>query len=85
MDFIAIGNPRVVPQQSVITMTNIDDIESYVLRCENECGHRFLFAADIPINERDEVMNDLRFMGITAATMFPGIDGVCEELKEQNF
>jgi len=30
-------------------------------------------------------MRDLAFMGITAGSMFPGIDGVCEELREKNF
>jgi hypothetical protein len=32
-----------------------------------------------------EVANDLRYMGITAGSLFPGLDGMCEELKEQNF
>lgn len=30
-------------------------------------------------------MKDLAFMGITAVSIFPGIDGVCEEFKERNF
>jgi hypothetical protein len=31
------------------------------------------------------VMNDLSRMGITAGSLFPGLDGACEELKERNF
>lgn len=85
MEFIAIDNPRLVPQQSVTTVTNLHDIEAYILEKEAETGVRFLEAIDIPANEREVAMRDLRFMGITAGSMFPSIDGVCEELRERNF
>lgn len=85
MEFIAINNPRLVPQQAVTTVTNIVDIEAYLIERESESGIKYLQAIDIPANEREEAMRDLRFMGITAGSMFPSIDGVCEELKERNF
>ena len=85
MEFIAIANPRIVPQQSVTTVTNLHDIEAYVLEKENETKIRFLEAVDIPANEREVAMRELRFMGITAGSMFPSIDGVCEEMRERNF
>ncbi len=87
MDFIAIDNPRLVPQQAVTTVTNIDDIEAYIISKESEGGKecKYITAIDIPAKERKSVMHDLRFMGITAGSMFPGIDGVCEEIRERNF
>ncbi len=85
IEFIAINNPRLVPQQSVTTITNIDDIETYVLEREMGSDIKFLEAIDIPAKERDTAMRDLRFMGISAGSMFPSIDGVCEELRECNF
>ncbi len=85
MEFIAIDNPRLVPQQAITTVTNIDDIEAYVLEQETNDDIQYLQAIDIPANEREEAMRDLRFMGITAGSMFPSIDGVCEELREINF
>lgn len=85
MEFIAIANPRLVPQQSVTTVTNLHDIEAYVLEKEAETGVLFLEAIDIPAKEREVAMRDLRFMGITAGSMFPSIDGVCEEIRERNF
>lgn len=85
MEFIAIDNPRLVPQQAVTTVTNIDDIEAYILECEATTNETYLQAIDIPAIHREEAMRDLRFMGITAGSMFPGIDGVCEELRETNF
>ena len=84
-DFISINNPRLIPQQAVTTVTNIYDIEAYVLEKEKEVDIQFFQAFDIPATFRDEVMAELRFMGITAGTMFPGIDGVCEEIRERNF
>ncbi len=85
MEFIAIDNPRLVPQQSVTTVTNIDDIEAYMLARGADTGKQYLEAIDIPAAEREEAMRDLRFMGITPGSMFPSIDGVCEELRECNF
>ncbi len=84
-EFIAINNPRLVPQQAVTTATNLYDIEAYVLGKESETGVKFLQAIDIPARERREAMMDLRFMGITAGSMFPSIDGICEELRERDF
>lgn len=84
-EFISIDNPRLVPQQAVTTVTNIHDVEAYLLEKEEETGVHFLEAIDIPAREREIAMTDLRFMGITAGSMFPGIDGVCEELRERNF
>ena len=40
---------------------------------------------DLPLSERPHVMRELSVMGITAGTLFPGLDGACEELKERNF
>ncbi len=85
MEFVAIDNPRLVPQQSVTTVTNLQDIEAYIISKEVETGARFLRAIDIPAKEREMAMRDLRFMGITAGSMFPGVEGVCEELLECNF
>lgn len=85
MDFIAIDNPRMIPQQAVTTITNIHDIEAYILEKEGESCAEYLLAIDIPAYERENAMADLRFMGITAGSMFPSIDGICEEMRERNF
>ncbi len=83
--FIALDNPRLIPQQAVTTVSNIDDIEAYILEKEGDTSETFIEAIDIPAKYRNEAMQDLSFMGITAGSMFPGIDGVCEELREKNF
>lgn len=83
-EFIAIENERMIPQQAASTITNIDDIESYIKTKETD-NKTYLFAIDLPVRDRDKAIQELRYMGITAGSMFPGLDGACEELKERNF
>lgn len=83
-EFLAIENERLIPQQSASTITNVDDIESYIRSKETD-EKPYLWAIDLPIGDRNRVVQELRFMGITAGSLFPGLDGACEELKERNF
>jgi hypothetical protein len=57
----------------------------YVAENEEARGKKYLEAIDLPASERAQVMTELRMMGITAGSLFPGLDGVCEQLREQNF
>ena len=84
-EFMAIENERMIPQQAISTVTNIDDIESYISIYEQASTKTYLQAFDLPLKERDKVIQELRFMGITAGSMFPGLDGACKELKDRNF
>lgn len=83
-EFMAIENERMIPQQAASTITNIDDIESYIKYKESK-GKKYLSAIDLPVRDRDKIVQELSYMGITAGSMFPGLDGACEELKERNF
>jgi len=83
-EFLAIENERMIPQQAASTITNVDDIESYIRSKESD-GKTYLWAIDLPVRDPDKVVQELRFMGITAGSLFPGLDGACEELKERNF
>lgn len=83
-EFLAIENERMIPQQAASTVTYIDDIESYIKTKESN-GKSYLSAVDLPICDREKVIHELSYMGITAGSMFPGLDGACEQLKEQNF
>lgn len=74
-----------VPQQAVSTVTNVDDIESYIKGYDTDPSTPLLKIIDLPVRDRTAVMRELSVMGITAASMFPGLDGACEELKERFF
>jgi len=83
-EFMAIENERMIPQQAASTLTNVDDIESYIKSKESN-GKNYLSAIDLPVRDRKQVVRELGYMGITAGSLFPGLDGACEELRERNF
>lgn len=85
MEALTIENLRAMPQQSVSSVTNLDDIETYLLGCQERTGREYLRAIDLPFSERRKVMEELSLMGITAGSLFPGLDGACEELRGRYF
>jgi hypothetical protein len=82
---LAINNPRILPQQALSTITNVDDIEHFIAYHEDRNKRNYLQAIDLPAADRNQIMHELSLMGITAGSMFPGLDGACEQLKERNF
>jgi hypothetical protein len=78
-------NPRHSPQQSRHTLSNVADIGGFIQIVGDQQKFEYLKAIDIPASERDLALKDLRYMGITAASLFPGIDGACMALKERLF
>lgn len=84
-EFLPINNPRALPQQALTTYTNVYDIEGFIMNHGQMSGFEFLKAIDIPVGEYYKAMKDLSLMGITSSTLFPGIDGMCEEMKGLNF
>ncbi len=84
LEALGFENSRMIPQQALSTFTNVDDIESHIQSCERP-GNTYLCAIDIPASERDLALKELRMMGITPGTLFPGLDGACSELRERFF
>jgi hypothetical protein len=82
---LATDNPRALPQQSISSVTNIDDLEDYLSEMGRRSGKSFLTAVDLSASERQIVMRELALMGITAGSLFPGLDGACLQLKERYF
>ena len=80
---LATNNPRALPQQSLSSVTNVDDLEQHIRKVEEITATSFLTAIDLPASDRRTVMQDLALMGITAGSLFPGIDGACLQLKER--
>ncbi|MFM0240436.1 FRG domain-containing protein [Paraburkholderia phytofirmans] len=85
MEFPTQNNPRAVPQHALSALTSVDDIERYIKLREGFFGKAFLEAFDIPISEASKALSDLRSMGITVGSLFPGIDGACEEMRSVRF
>lgn len=85
LEFQTQNNPRAIPQQALSSVTSVDDVEKYIAECEVKFGHSFLEAFDVSVSEAAEAMADLRLMGITAGSLFPGIEGACEEIRSLRF
>jgi hypothetical protein len=85
LDALAIENPRMIPQQGISSITNVDDIERYIDHMERAANKKYLQVFDLPVIERPRVMRELAIMGVTAGSLFPGLDGACEELRERFF
>jgi hypothetical protein len=83
-EFLAIENERMIPQQAASMITNIDDIETFI-RTKELGAKKYLWAIDLLVGERRTIVRELAYMGITAGSLFPGLDGACEELTERNF
>jgi len=85
LDALAYENIRATPQQSISTTTNVDDIETHIQTVEALRATKYLEAIDLRATDRQEVMRELALMGVTAGSLFPGLDGTCESLRERNF
>lgn len=85
IDLLAIENHRMVPQQAKATLTNIDDIETYLMLMGRQSGKSYLLSIDLPLSERERALSDLNLMGINAGSLFPGVDGTCEAMRYRNF
>lgn len=78
-------NKRALPQQATAMFTNVSNVELFLQGEEQKNDIKYLYSLDLPWSERRKALDDLRTMGITAATMFPGIDGVCAEMADRLF
>lgn len=84
-EFPAHNNPRYLPQQSVASFGNVDDLEWFISWREAKKNIKFLTRIDLPIEDTFKAMNDLRLMGVSGASLFPGFDGMCESLRDAFF
>jgi hypothetical protein len=75
------NNARLQAPQGHFLVTNMADIESHLRKMEISDGNQYLSAVDLPVACASEALQDLAFMGLTAATLFPGLDGLCRKIK----
>lgn len=78
-------NPRLIPQQGVFTVTNVDDIESHIYSCSQAANKEFLYTALLSVKEKPHVMRELNLMGINEMSLFPSVDGICRAMKARFF
>jgi len=54
-EFVAIENERMIPQQAASTLTNVDDIETYIGQSPTGGDTPYLRAIDLPVRDRTQV------------------------------
>lgn len=78
------NNPRVLPQQAITMFSNMNDIEQ-IIQANEETKGDFLTRITMDVSEADKAMRDLKLMGLTWGSLFPGFDGICKQLKSRHF
>ncbi len=83
LESVPFWNPRAVQQQSVTTMTNVDNIERLI----NPASHSppILTWYDFDESERDAILDELEWMGITEGLLFPGMEASFRTLARGRF
>lgn len=76
-------NPRLNAQQGAFLVTNVGELEDLLLWLAENEARPIIVAADVPLAAAAEALEDLRFMGLTAANLFPGLDGICRSMRHR--
>lgn len=84
IDAAIAGNQRHLPQQSISMLTNIDQVGAF-LKYMNKNQGSTLITLNLSVSERQAILAELSSMGITAASLFPSLDGICEALRGKFF
>ena len=81
------GNQRLIFQRGLFLISNVIDIESYVMKISGnrQQGTPPLTIVDIPASEARRAIADLAFMGTHAMSLFPGLDGATRFAKDKQF
>jgi hypothetical protein len=70
-------------QQGRFLVSNVAELERWLSGSRGLAGNPVLHAIDIPVACAREALEDLAFMGLTAATLFPGLDGICRKIRHE--
>lgn len=85
LEALAIENERMVPQQGLLTLTNMQDIEKFLTEQQQILGTNLIQAIDLPAVEAEVALNEMKLMGITRSVLFPGVESICSDLSESLF
>lgn len=81
------GNQRLIFQRGLFLISNVIDIESYLMRVAASESQYVspLTIVDIPASEAMVAIADLAFMGTHAMSLFPGLDGATKFAMNKQF
>jgi hypothetical protein len=77
-------NQRLYAQQGLFLATNVSRVEDYLIWQASKAEVKGLLCAiEIPASVASAALRDLKYMGLSAATLFPGLDGTCRMFKQE--
>lgn len=79
------GNARLLNQQGLFTLSNVADMDTYMRWMPEGTKESAIEYVEISSRVARHALADLRNMGTTAATLFPGLDGSSTFLKHLLF
>ncbi|MCT7575290.1 FRG domain-containing protein [Aliarcobacter butzleri] len=79
------NNPRLITQNSILTITNQKNIEEYLLNMGKKQETVYLYKINIPKSEISKIKEDLDNRGINENILFPSLDGICSNMKRNFF
>lgn len=93
VEISAKGNQKQIIQQGLYTFANVPDQRQHIR--ELEAIHLpdgsvrgsvpYLLEFLLPVKEAPVALRELRLMGISAMSLFPGVEGLCRGLRESLF
>ena len=84
LDAVPLWNLRAAQQQSLTTMSNVDNIERFIDQMA-PAAPAVLQWFDFDAKERGEILEELEWMGVTESLLFPGIEGAFKTLARNRF
>ena len=85
VEALPILNERSLPQQGLSMMTNIASVEAYILAREEKYQEQYLSMVQLRDEDRRQALTDLSLMGISPASVYPGLEGACQAMKAKHF
>lgn len=81
------GNHRLVFQQGLFLVSNVVNIESYLMAISPKHPNAtpILKIIDLPASEAKKAISELAFMGTHEMSLFPGLDGAARFARNKQF
>lgn len=79
------GNQRLVFQQGLFLMSNILEIEAYLVSLREDNLPPFISAIEMPSSLARKVIDELAYMGVSHLSLFPGLDGAAKHAMYKQF
>lgn len=79
------GNQRLIFQQGQFLLSNVIEIEAYLMSLPHQGDLPLISAVEMPASLASEVIDELAYMGVSHLSLFPGLDGAARHATFKQF